>query len=176
MAKTDKLKVFGAAYGDVGDAMKDFAEMQSMHVEGEIGSYDAAIVTREPSGQLILSNGDSSGHFKGASAGAIVGAVLGAVFPPSMIGLAALGAGAGAIAGGSKKFIGRGDIKSLGDLLKPGESGILLVSDRVSDDAAASLMPRASRKNSIEVEGDAEAIKAAVRAATMPGQLGRLDS
>lgn len=176
MAKTDKLKVFGAAYGDVGDAMKDFAEMQSMHVEGGVGDYDAAIVTKEPSGQLILSNGDSSGHFRGASAGVVVGAVLGAVFPPSMIVAAALGAGAGAIAGGSKKFIGRGDIKSLGDLLKPGESGILLVSERVSDDAAAALMPRALRKKSVDVEGDAEAIKAAVRAAALPEQLGRLDS
>ncbi len=173
--KAGILKVFGAAYEDVGDAMKDFADMQSMHVEGQIGDYDAAIVTKEPSGQLIVSNGDSSGHFKGATAGAVVGAVLGAVFPPSMIALAALGAGAGAIAGGSKKFIGRGDMKSLGDLLQPGRSGIILVSERISDEAAANLMPRALRKKSTEVEGDAEDVVAAIRTAALPEQMSRTD-
>jgi len=168
MGKSGKLIVFGAAYDDVGDAMKDFAEMKDMHGEHEIGDYDAGIVTREPSGMLILSNGDSTGHYKGATAGAVVGAVLGVVFPPSMLGLSALGAAAGAAIGGVKKHIGRGDIKSLGDLLQPGESGILLVTTSVSDKAGAALMPRAKRKKAIEVEGDAEAIVAAVRAAAAP--------
>lgn len=165
MSKTDKLIVFGAAYADVGEAMKDFAELQDIHTEGGIGDYDAGIVTKEPSGMLVLSNADSTGRFKGAAAGAVVGGVLGAVFPPSMLGLAALGAAAGAVVGGVKKHIGRGDIKSLGELLQPGESGILLVTERASAEAEAALMPRASRKKSIEVEGDAEAIKAAVREA-----------
>lgn len=165
MSTDGKLIVFGAAYEDVADAMVDFAELQDMHVEGEIADYDAGIVTKEPSGMLVLSNGDSTGHFKGAAAGATVGAVLGAVFPPSMLGLAALGAAAGAAIGGLKKHIGRGDIKSLGELLEPGESGILIVTERVSDKAVGALLSRSIRKKIIDVEGDAEAIKAAVRKA-----------
>ena len=163
------LRVVGAAYDDVGEAMKDFADMQEMHAGGEIGAYDAAIVTKEESGMLVLSNGDSTGHFSGAKAGFVVGAVLGAVFPPSILAMGALGAGAGAIAGSATKFIGRGDLKSLGELLQPGESGILLVSDSVSEGAEWALMRRAKRKNAIDVEGDAEAIKAAVRAAAEAG-------
>ena len=160
--KSDKLIVFGAAYSDVADAMADFSKVEDWRTEGEIGDYDGAIVTKEPSGMLVLSNGHSAGRFKGVSAGAVVGGMLGVVFPPSIIGMAALGAGAGAIAGRTKKHIGRGDIKSLGELLNPGESGILIVTDHVSDKAATELLPKAIRKKSIEVEGDAEAIKAAV--------------
>lgn len=165
MGQSGKLTVIGAAYDNVADAMLDFKGMQDLNVEGEIGDLDAAIVTKEESGMLVLSNADSSGHFKGAAAGGIVGAVLGAVFPPSMIGMAALGAAAGAVVGGAKKHIGRGDIKELGELLAPGESGVLMVSERVSEKAADALFPNSIRKKGIKVEGDAEAIKAAVREA-----------
>lgn len=165
MGGSDRLKVVGAAYTDVADAMTDFAEMQYLYGEGEIGEYDAAIVTKETDGTLVLSNGDASGRFKGAAAGAVAGAVLGIIFPPSMLGLAALGAGAGALAGHVKSHISRSDIKELGELLNPGESGILLVSERIEDSALEKLMPRAARKKGMVVEGDAEAIKAAVRAA-----------
>lgn len=163
MSSSDKWTVFGGAYSEVGDAMKDFAELQDLNVQGEVASYDAGLVTKEPSGMVILSNADSSGSFKGAAAGAMVGAVLGVVFPPSLIGLAALGAAGGAVAGSLSKHMGRGDFKDLGELLEPGESGILIVTERASDKAFEKLMSRASRKRAIKVEGDAEAIKAAVR-------------
>ena len=165
MGKTDTLIVVGAAYSDVADAMADFSEVEDWHVEGEIADYDGAIVTKEPSGMLQLSNAHSAGRFKGVGAGAVVGGILGVVFPPSMIGMAALGAGAGALAGHTKKHIGKGDIKSLGELLNPGETGILIVTEHISDKAAVKLLPRAIRRNAIEVEGDAEAIKTAVREA-----------
>ena len=160
----DALLVYGAAYDDVGEAMKDFADIKAMWGDKEIGDYDGAILTKEPSGMLILTNADSSGRFKSTFKGLFVGAVLGVVFPPSVLGMAALGAGAGAITGKAKRHLDRTDFKSLGDLLEPGESGILLVTTRVSDWAAPKVLSRAKRHKSIEVEGDAEAIIAAVRA------------
>jgi len=165
MGGSDKLLAYGARYGDAGDAMKDFAEIKTMHLNDEVGDYDAAILTKEPSGTLMLTNGDSTGRFKSGFGGAVVGAVLGVVFPPTVLGMAALGAGAGAIAGRAKQHISRGDIKSLGDLLEPGESGIILVTDSVSDWAAGKLFAHAVSKKAIEVEGDSEAIVAAIRAA-----------
>ena len=76
MGGDKELIVIGAAYDNVADAMKDYAQMQDFNVEGEIADYDAAIVTKEPSGMVVLSNADSTGHFKGAAAGAVVGGVL----------------------------------------------------------------------------------------------------
>jgi len=164
MASSGKLTVVGAAYADVGEAMKDYAEMQALYEEG-MGDYEAATVTKEMSGMLIVSNADASGRFRSSAKGAVVGAVLGMVFPPSVVGMAALGAAAGAAVGPVSRHLKRRDMKELGELLNPGESGIILVAESITDKAAAKLFPSSLRKKSIEVEGDAEAIKAAVREA-----------
>jgi uncharacterized membrane protein len=163
MDSPDKVLVFGAAYGDVGEAMADYAEMKDLHRDGELGDYDAAIVTKEPSGMLIVSNSDAAGRFKSGSKGAVVGAVLGLVFPPSAIGMAALGAAAGGAMGQVKRHLKRSDMKELGELLQPGESGIILVTESVTDHAAKALFNRAIRAKALEVEADTEAIKAAVK-------------
>ena len=162
MADSDKLMVLGAAYAEVGDAIKDYEAMQDLHGEGDIGVYDAALITKEPSGAVVVSNMDSAGRNKPAGKGALVGAVLGVVFPPSVLGLAALGAATGAAAGRAKRHLRRYDMNEIGELLEPGESGIIIVAERITDDAKARLFPRALRKRSGEVEGDAAAIKAAI--------------
>jgi uncharacterized membrane protein len=164
MASSGKLQVFGAAYADIGEAMTDYTEMQALYEEG-MGDYDAATVTKEMSGMLIVSNADASGRFKASAKGAVVGAVLGMAFAPAVLGMAALGAATGAAIGRVNKHLKRRDMKELGELLNPGESGIILVTESITDDTAAKLFPRALRKKSIEVEGDAEAIKVAVREA-----------
>jgi uncharacterized membrane protein len=169
MDSPDKVLVFGAAYGDVGEAMADYAEMKDLHRDGELGDYDAAIVTKEPSGMLIVSDADAGGRFRAGTKGAVVGAVLGLVFPPSAIGMAALGAVAGGTMGQVKRHLKRGDMKELGELLQPGESGIILVTDRATEKAVKALFNRAKRANALEVEADTEAIKAAVRDAAGQG-------
>jgi uncharacterized membrane protein len=165
MGETGPLKVFGAAYDDAFEAVKDFEEIQTMHADREIGAYDGAIVTKEQSGALMVTNSDSSGWGTGAAKGAAAGAVLGAIFPPSILVMAAVGAVAGAAVGGAKAPLGRADMKDLGDVLEPGETGILVVTDKASDWAATNMMKRAKRKKSGEVEGDAQDIKDAIRRA-----------
>jgi uncharacterized membrane protein len=157
-----KLIVFGAAYDDVGVAMRDYQQMQKLYADGHIGSYDAAMATKEPNGYVVLANGDSAGRFKGGAAGALVGGVLGVVFPPSAIVMAGLGAGAGAMIGSTKEHLGKGDFKEIADVLSPGESGILLVTESVDETADRDLFPQAKRSKAIEIEGDAEALKAAI--------------
>lgn len=164
MAESGKLTVVGAAYADVGEAIKDYTDMQLLYGEG-MGDYDAATVTKEMSGMLIVSNADASGRFKASAKGAVVGAVLGMAFAPAVLGMAALGAATGAATGRVKRHLKRRDMKELGELLNPGESGIILVTESITDKAAAKLFPHAMRKKSIEVEGDTEAIKAAIHEA-----------
>jgi len=165
MADSVKLKVFGAAYEDVGVAMQDYADMQLLYQDG-MGDYDAAIVTKEPNGALVVSNADAGGRLKTSAKGAVVGAVLGMAFAPAVLGMAALGAATGAAVNQVNRHLKRRDMKELGELLNPGETGIIIVTESITDEAAARLLPHASRKKSIEVEGDAEAIKAAVRDAS----------
>jgi len=161
MTDAGKLIAYGAAYAEVGEAMKDYQEMQPLYLEGQMGEYDAAIITKEPSGMIIVSDADASGRFKAAGKAAVVGAVLGIVFPPSVLAMAAVGGAVGAAT--VSKHLKRSDMKELGELLNPGESGIMLITERLDDGAGAKLFGRAIRKKAIAVEGDAEAIKAAVK-------------
>ncbi len=161
MSESGKLVVYGAAYAEVGEAMKDYREMQPLHVEGQMGEFDAAIITKEPSGMIIVSESDSSKRFKSAGKAAVVGAVLGIVFPPSALAMAAVGGAVGAAT--VSKYLKRGDMKELGELLNPGESGIMLVTEWLDENAGAKLFGRAIRKKAIAMEGDAEAIKSAVK-------------
>ena len=165
MGDSDKLLVFGAAYADSGDAMADYYEIRELYGNGEIGVYDAAVMTREASGEVVVANADSAGRGKVAGKGAVVGAVLGVVFPPSVLGLAALGAATGAAAGRVSRHLKRADLKDIGELLQPGESGVILVTESVSDWAAKKLLSRSMRQKRGEVEGDAEAIAAAIKQA-----------
>jgi len=62
MGDSDKLLVFGAAYADSGEALADYYEIRELYGNGEIGVYDAAVMTREPSGEVIVANADSAGR------------------------------------------------------------------------------------------------------------------
>lgn len=165
MSEPDKLIVYGAAYAEIGEAMKDYQEMQPLYIEGQMGEFDAAIITKEPSGMIIVSEADSSGRFKSAGKAAVIGAVLGIVFPPSALVLAAVGGAVGAAT--VSKHLTRVDMKEIGEVLNLGESGIMLVTERLDENAGAKLFPRAIRKRAAWVEGDAAAIKDAVK--SVPG-------
>ena len=60
--------------------------------------------------------------------GAIVGAVVGILFPPSIIGAAALGAGGGALVARMTRALGRSKVKDLGETLDSGAMAIIVVS------------------------------------------------
>ena len=153
MQGTDVLTVYGAAYGRIDEAMKDYAGMQKLHEDRLLGDYDSVMVTKEPSGYLVVSNGDASGRFKSTVKGAVAGGLLAMVFPASVLGMSALGATAGAVTGQVARHLKRRDMKELGDLLKPGETGIVLITEEVTDLGAAGLFPLADSSFSVEVEG-----------------------
>lgn len=165
MAGNGTLYLFGGAYAEIGLAMRDFSEMQILHRDNSLGGYDAAIATRQSDGSVIVSNVDHTGWFLSITAGGVIGALIGVIVSPAPVVMAAAGAAGGAALGPLRMQLSRGDFKELGDLLRPGESGILLVADSITDSAAAKLMPRALRTVSAESQGGAAAIKDAVRQA-----------
>jgi uncharacterized membrane protein len=156
------VTVFAGGYADVFAAMQDFQAMKEQHAERRLGDYEAALVTREPGGKIIISNVDSSRRARGGAVGALAGGVLGVAFPPSVIGMAALAAAAGAGAENVRKHLKRGDFKQLGELLEEGSSGIVIVADSVTDAAVDELLPQARRRMHTQAEADPAAIKAAV--------------
>jgi uncharacterized membrane protein len=174
MADKGMLTVFAAGYDEIGDAMKDFSDMKSLHTEGQLGGYDAALVKKEPSGQVVISNVDSTGRFHAGATGAVIGGVLGAIFPPTIVGMAAVGTAAGAAGSNMRDHLKRSDFKELGALLQDGCSGILLVTDEVTERGIDELLGRSTRKVHTRTEVDAEAIKKAVGEAVMFYRVPRL--
>ena len=90
MAKKN-LFVFLGAYASEADARADYEVLQDLHVEGAVGTYDAAVITKDADGKVHV-NKDELPTRHGAWTGIAAGAVLGIIFPPSIIGTAAVGA------------------------------------------------------------------------------------
>lgn len=87
------------------------------------------------------------------------------LFPPSaLVGLTA-GAAAGSIANDMNKRIGRSDAKALGDLLAPGESGVLVVVEQVEQAYSSALLRHTTRQQALPIDADADIVETALKAA-----------
>src|SRR5258707_6186963 len=96
MSKSDGTFILVATYPDERAAREDYQVVKEAHAHGLVGSYDAALVTKDMNGK-IHENKDETGTRHGTWWGIAAGAVVGVLFPPSIIGAAALG---GVIGGG----------------------------------------------------------------------------
>ena len=65
----------------------DYDVVKDLHAVGAVGTYDAAVVTKDDSGKIHV-NKDETTTRHGAWGGAGVGALVGILFPPSIIGTA----------------------------------------------------------------------------------------
>jgi uncharacterized membrane protein len=156
------LIIFAAQYGDLDDAKNDFAAIQELHKEKWIGPYESALFEKTEDGKAKIVNTDSSARAWGATAGMVVGGVLGVIFPPSVLAMGALGAGAGALAGHFAGGIARSDIKELADTLEIGGAGIVLIGEFTPDEGIDKLLKRAAKITKKQIDQDAADMKKAV--------------
>jgi uncharacterized membrane protein len=125
--------MFVAAFGsedEAGAALKDF---QAMDREGSIDLIDAVVIVHAADGKVRFEEtADPSGK-KWAKRGAIAGGLVGLIFPPSIIGAAAVGAAGGGIWGKVRdKGFSDDDLKQIGESIPQGSSAIIAVAeDRV---------------------------------------------
>ena len=116
------LETFVAVYTDVVRAEKDWAALESAAKAGEIKPADAAFVENRDGEVVILQRQSHHGWGKGA----VVGAVVGIIFPPSIIGAAAVGAGGGALISRMMRRLGRGKVMELGSTFDSGTYAIIV--------------------------------------------------
>lgn len=115
----------------VGAAEADWAALEAGAEAGEFKIADAALVENRDSEAVILQR--ESHH--GWGQGAVVGAVVGILFPPSIIGAAAVGAGGGALVARLRRALDHGKVKDLGETLRGGTMAIIVVSPFQSTNA-----------------------------------------
>ncbi len=153
MSGSDSTFVLVATYPDEDLARDDYQVVKEAHAAGLVGSYDAAVITKDVSGK-IHENKDETATRHGAWWGIAAGAAVGVIFPPSVLGAAALGGVIGGVSGHLAKGMSRSDAKELGDFIDPGQAGLVVVGESKIEDAIKKAVTRAQKQTARELDVD----------------------
>jgi len=153
MSKSDGTFIMVATYPDERAARDDYRVVREAHARGLVGSYDAAVITKDRNGK-IHENKDETSTRHGAWWGIAAGAAVGVLFPPSIIGAAAAGGVIGGVSGHLAKGMSRSEAKELGDLIDPGEAGLVVVGESKVEQAIAESVTKAEKRTAKELDVD----------------------
>jgi uncharacterized membrane protein len=142
-----------ATYPDDVAAWDDYQVVKDAHAAGLVGSYDAAVITKDASGK-IHEHKDETATRHGAWWGIAAGAAVGVIFPPSVLATAAAGGVIGGISGHLARGMSRSEAKELGDFIDPGQSGLVVVGESKVEDAIRQAVTRAEKQTARELDVD----------------------
>ncbi|HXQ96253.1 MAG TPA: DUF1269 domain-containing protein [Candidatus Acidoferrales bacterium] len=151
MSGSGSTFVLVATYPDEAAARDDYQVVKDAHAAGLIGSYDAAVVTKDPSGK-VHENKDETATRHGAWWGIAAGAAVGIIFPPSILGAAAAGGVIGGVSGHLAKGMSRSEAKELGDFIDPGQAGLVVVGESKVEEAISNAITRAQKQTAKELD------------------------
>ncbi len=128
MSNPEAVFVYIGTYPDEASAQADYQVVKNLHWDSVIGSYDAAVVTKDDDGKVHV-NKDETATRHWAWGGAAVGALVGILFPPSIVVGAAVGAGIGGVSGHLWRGMSRADVKEFGDVIDAGQAALVIVGE-----------------------------------------------
>jgi uncharacterized membrane protein len=164
MANPDGVFLYLGTYPDEASARADYDVVKDLHVVGAVGTYDAAVVTKDADGKVHV-NKDEMATRHGGWGGAAAGAVIGILFPPSIIGTAIVGGAIGGVGGHLWRGMSRSDVKELGDVIDAGQAALLIVGESTIEDAVNKAELKAEKHVSKELNANAKAVDKAVKEA-----------
>ena len=164
MAKPDAVFIYIGTYPSEAVAQDDYAVVKDLHAAGAIGTYDAAVITKDDAGKVHV-NKDETATRKGAWGGAAVGAVVGILFPPSIIAGAAVGAAVGGVSGHLWKGMSRADMKEFGEIIDDGEAALVIVGESTVQAALDKAGLKAEKHVAKELDVSTKDVDQAVREA-----------
>ena len=151
MSKSDGTFVLVATYPSEVQAREDYDGIKQAHAAGLIGSYDAAVVTKDMSGK-VHENKDETATRHGAWWGIAAGAAVGVLFPPSILASAAVGGVIGGVSGHLAKGMSRSDAMELGDMIDPGQAGLVVVGESKVEESIKRAVTRAEKQTARELD------------------------
>jgi len=158
MAKPDAVFIYIGTYPSEAAARDDYDVVKDLHASGAVGTYDAAVVTKDDAGKVHV-NKDEMATRHGAWGGAAVGAVVGILFPPSLIAGAAVGAAAGGVGG----HVWRGMSRS--DVIDNGQAALVIVGESKVEQAVEKAGLKAEKHVAKELDVSPKDIDKAVQEA-----------
>jgi len=147
---SDNTFILVATYPDEAAAQDDYQVVKDAHAAGLVGSYDAAVVTKDANGK-VHENKDETATRHGAWWGIAAGAAVGVIFPPAVLGAAAVGGVVGGVSGHLAKGMSRSEAKELGDFIEPGQAGLVIVGESKVEDAIKKAITRAEKQTAKEL-------------------------
>ena len=164
MAKPDAVFVYIGTYPEEAAARADYDVVKDLHKIGAVGTYDAAVVTKDRAGKVHV-NKDEMATRHGAWGGAAVGAVVGILFPPSILASAAVGAAVGGIGGHLWRGMSRADVKEFGDIIDEGEAALVIVGASTIEQAVQKAGLKAEKRIAKQLDVRVSDVDQAVREA-----------
>ncbi len=164
MSKADGVFIYIGSYASEVDARSDYDVVKGLHALGAVGTYDAAVITKDDNGKIHVNKHETTTRH-GAWGGAAAGALIGILFPPSILGTALVGAAIGGVSGHLWKGMSRTDVKEFGDAIDAGEAALVIVGETAIEAALEKAQLRATKKVAKELSVDTKGVDAAVQEA-----------
>jgi len=156
--------IFEATYANSDDAWSDYEVLLELHAEKLVGTYDAAVITKDADGKVHVQKHEKPTQH-GAWGGIAVGALVGVLFPPSVLAAAAVGGVVGGLGGHFKKGLSRGDAKELGETLEDGEAALVVIGESRVKEQLDKALTRAGKSIEKELDADNKEFKSELDAA-----------
>jgi uncharacterized membrane protein len=151
-------------YESVDEAKADLHALKALHHEHVVGTYDAAVVTKNEEGKVKIVDKIEKPTQHGGWAGLAVGAAIGLIFPPSLLVSGLAGAGAGALIGHLRGGMSRDDVKEIGEMLDESEAALIVVGEATIERAIEEETKRAKKSMKKQVEAEAKEMERAIDA------------
>jgi uncharacterized membrane protein len=164
MAKSDPVFIYIGTYPSEAWARSDYDVVKDLHAAGAVGTYDAAVVTKDDEGKVHV-NKDEMATRHGAWGGAAVGALIGILFPPAIIGTAVVGAAVGGVSGHLWRGMSRADVRELGEIIDDGQAALVIVGESKLEEAVDKAGLKAEKHVAKELDVSSKDIDKAVREA-----------
>jgi uncharacterized membrane protein len=154
--------LYAGEYDSIDDARADLETLKELHREHVVGTYDAAVVTKNEDGKVDIVDKIEKPTQHGGWAGMAVGAAMGLIFPPGILVGGLLGAGAGALIGHLEGGMSRDDVKEVGEMLDNSEAALIVVGEATIEQAVDDATRQAKRELKKEIRADAREMERAV--------------
>jgi uncharacterized membrane protein len=158
----NSMFLYAGDYDSVDDAKADLGALKELHREHLVGTYDAAVITKDEEGKVKIVDKTEKPTQHGGWAGLAVGAAIGVIFPPSILVSGLVGAGAGALIGHLHGGMSRSDLKEMGEMLDESDAALIVVGEATIERAVEEATQRAKKQMKKEVRAEAKEIEKAI--------------
>jgi uncharacterized membrane protein len=162
LSSKENVFIFVGTYPNETAARDDYEVVKDLHATGLVGTYDAAVLTKDAKGK-VHENKDETTTRHGAWGGAAVGALVGILFPPAIIGSAAVGAAVGGVGGHLWKGLSRSDVKELGEFIDAGEACLLIIGESKIEEQIEKAGLKAEKQVAKQLDMDPKDLDAAIQ-------------